>query len=124
MAVYHDHTWKVWKFIKPPVGWWQVTAMKFAYRDAATEITIREWIESLAEKFAIKSPEDWYRVSREQLGAATIEHLDYLGRLVNVLRRLYPDYPWASWKFQSSAKRAIQRVVIEKLSDYFPNEGP
>jgi len=97
--------------------------MKFAQRDAATESTVREWIESLAKTYEVKQLEDWYRVSREQLGPANLEHLDYLGRLETVLRRLYPDHEWHSGKFQSSAKRAVQRTVREKLKTYFPNEG-
>lgn len=83
---------------------------------------IREFIERVSKKFVIESPEDWYRVSYEQLAAAGGERLlRRYGGLGHILRQVYPDVAWNWQELRKRDKRSSQRFLFIQLARLFPD---
>jgi hypothetical protein len=71
------------------------------------------FLENFANKFGIKDPEDWYKVSAQQLrseggGVMLDQHKD----MYNLLKAFYPNFQWELWRF----KREVHPLDPPSLS--------
>eukprot|EP01114_Cavostelium_apophysatum_P011042 TRINITY_DN25212_c0_g1_i1.p1 TRINITY_DN25212_c0_g1~~TRINITY_DN25212_c0_g1_i1.p1 ORF type:complete len:362 (+),score=57.95 TRINITY_DN25212_c0_g1_i1:64-1149(+) len=82
--VYPEHPWNLWNVYKKPFGFWD------------SEVTIRTYLEQLAEKLHIKHWEDWYRVAMADFQASGGRGLlsKYHDNSLELLRVVYPEHPW------------------------------
>jgi len=123
MFAYPEHAWNPWQFKKSPNNWWQdllhfifrIDADSFA-KTAYVEV-LRIYIEDLEEKLGVKTHDDWYKVSRDNLAHYTTYRIDVLGGLLAILKKVYPLHPWKRALFQQSEwkKRAVQRKLQGEL---------
>lgn len=112
MVTYKEHSWKPWKFERTPHGWWSELAAWFAAGDTYATAALREYILDIAQELQIKSMEEWHNVTPEKLRPSHSRHLDYLGRLPKVLKRLYPTYPWKFVIHEEKCMLTFNRIVI------------
>jgi hypothetical protein len=65
------------------------------------------WYDSVSQRLNLKSPEDWYNVSRKDLrrvGGHFIVDNYFNGSIARALIHLYPNYEWEIWKFKAVPK--------------------
>ena len=84
-SLYPQHNWEFWRFDKIPQHVWQSDLS-----------LLRQLVENkLAPKLNVEHIDDWLNVSTSSFikagGRAIIEHY---GGIQNVLRLIYPEYPW------------------------------
>eukprot|EP01114_Cavostelium_apophysatum_P019887 TRINITY_DN6524_c0_g1_i1.p1 TRINITY_DN6524_c0_g1~~TRINITY_DN6524_c0_g1_i1.p1 ORF type:complete len:431 (+),score=67.85 TRINITY_DN6524_c0_g1_i1:54-1346(+) len=89
-TVYPEHSWKTYKFDKVPSGYW---------KDLSHQRTFLEDV--VASKFGIQKPDDWYRVTNQQIidcgGSGFLAESGH--SLANALSRVYPHQNWQQWRF-------------------------
>jgi len=89
-----DFDFLPWKFIHCPSG-----------METDPEV-MRRLLEYVYKELKMRSLDDWYRVSLNQLKALEVDYLIRKGGgLYMVLRRFHPDKEWHEKSFQSSAPR-------------------
>jgi len=95
VALYPEHDWQLWRFSQVPRHYWQEEKNRKLYF---------EWLTS---ELKIKSMEDWYTITKEDVlkkegaGGVLVYHRH---SLVQALKDLYPNYPWQEWKFKLAIK--------------------
>jgi hypothetical protein len=116
-AVFPEYPWMPWRFLRIPPGYWESASF-----DADEKRRLLTW---LGEKISIKSLEDWYRISVQQI--RTIAPLRILQNPVSfteILRSAYPEYSWDVEKLKRSVRaKASQRLAATALRELFPKYG-
>jgi len=124
MANYPEYPWRMWKFQHAKMrNWWMKVAFKLSQKDQATLEMMKEFVRELEKTHQIKDHQDWYRISGEQLGSTTQTYLSYLGGIVPLLQKVYPDVQWEVSRFKLYSKKAAQRTFVSTLQAAIPNEG-
>jgi hypothetical protein len=86
-ALYPEHKWEFVE--RKPAGYWAIRANQKAYLD------------DFAEKFQIKTLDEWYNITTREFidagGAALLTH--YKGSLIDLLRANYPHHKWRTYSF-------------------------
>jgi len=112
-AVYPEHSWELWRFPRR-IG---------KVNESKEEIdTLFERVE---QALNIKKPEDWYRVTKEQLKSLRVSHLfsSRKGGVAKILSLRYPNISWEEKAFFSGGYRqASQKWLAATLNTLFPNE--
>lgn len=78
-AVYPNHDWKPWLFVQVPKNFWPKRENRIAYM---------KWLE---KKLGYETPEDWYRVTNNDLidnEGASLVQFGY--KSIDLIRELYP----------------------------------
>lgn len=88
-SIYPEHDWHIWRF---PRGSSRVFLDPFV---------LLQVVESVERALQIKSPQEWYRVSQEQLDALDVSRVFQAsaGGLVAALSQKYPEEKWDTTKF-------------------------
>eukprot|EP01027_Heterolobosea_sp_BB2_P018850 GEZU01026495.1.p1 GENE.GEZU01026495.1~~GEZU01026495.1.p1 ORF type:complete len:840 (+),score=185.05 GEZU01026495.1:594-3113(+) len=102
-AIYPEHHWEVWRFQVLPRGFWENLKSQ------------RQLFERIAHQLGIRSYEDWYSVTGEEIkknhrGGAYLLNNCYNGSLIRALQAIYPEHPWEASKF-SSLPRGFWRDI-------------
>ena len=110
-SVYPEHHWDIFDRDNVSGRYW-----KDPQRQAGL-------LTQIAEKFCIKTPEDWYRVSLKQLQSMRVaSYVKRHGGLYQLLKESHPEVPWEQSKFQTRDKRSTQRSMFLALRDLFEGE--
>lgn len=110
--LYPNHEWRDWRFNRISVGSWKI------------EKTISDMIGDLETKFHVKKPEDWYRVSLNQVYQQGAKYLiGKYGTLQQVLQKIYPLHQWDSSRFADKNSKASQRFLLLSVQSLLPDEG-
>lgn len=92
---YPDTKIPVWKYRRTPLDFW---------RDSPA--AQREFFDSAFQELRLRSLEDWYSVTKSRLvkcqGAFPLDRL-YGGSLTAALKAVYPQHPWAFWRFKKAS---------------------
>jgi hypothetical protein len=90
-AIYPDHQWCEWLFLKPPTGLWE------------DKSSMRRYFEWLGKLLNVAKLDDWYLVSRDKVfelrGAGLLDKYD--GSFAKAVMDAYPEHKWHAWKFIS-----------------------
>lgn len=90
--LYPRRKWHVWRFNSTPQGFWKVKKNRHSYL---------QWLE---KQLKIKSPEDWYQVSRADFhtnhGGGLLANY-YGDSVYRALREFLPRQKWVMWKFRT-----------------------
>ena len=117
--LYPKHDWKLWEFKKAPQGLW-----KQLQSDTSQRKRMFEWLEG---QLGIKSLDQWYRVSVEQVQKlASFGGQLTLALLAELLQANYSQHQWEKEKLLRSGgapSRASQRTVLIALQEIFPSFG-
>lgn len=93
-AVYPEHHWQAWKFIRQP---------KRQYLEHSEQ---RKYFDWLIEKLELKKMEDWYEISTEEVirqgGYSFLQAYDR--SMYQALKSIYPEHYWPVHKFTQPAK--------------------
>lgn len=112
-TIYPNFSWQLWRFAGQ-------------LRNALQNESEFEKLFSYLEKaLDIRQPEDWYRVTTDQLTALKVSSFSKSteGGLVELLARRYPTVKWdAESFFGRGYRRATQRWLAVMLGDLFPSE--
>jgi hypothetical protein len=91
MDNFPDHNWAPWKFRQVPSGFWDRPGSR------------RNFFDAISPELSVKSKEDWYLITREQVrqvgGGALVTKRFY--NLPDALKDAYPDHTWDPTKFGS-----------------------
>lgn len=109
--VYPDHEWLPWRFKRIRRGYWKKMENQKRFFD---------WV---ATKLGIGSKEDWYGQTGKavsKLGGSTLLGKFYGENLYVALKAVYPDHPWAEWKFVQASKGfwnvpSNQRIFLQGI---------
>lgn len=128
MSRYFKNSKKVALSFAFPEHVWDAKRFKLsAYQNISID-EIRQTLETtLVPKLKIQSPEDWYRVSWQQVSDAGFSKLiqKYRG-LGELLSDLYPEHQWDKKRFSQRGRggtRAAQRMLHLAVQELFPNHG-
>eukprot|EP01114_Cavostelium_apophysatum_P008802 TRINITY_DN2161_c0_g2_i1.p1 TRINITY_DN2161_c0_g2~~TRINITY_DN2161_c0_g2_i1.p1 ORF type:complete len:525 (-),score=71.58 TRINITY_DN2161_c0_g2_i1:75-1649(-) len=84
IAVYPEHPWKPWKFVKVSNGFWQ---------NADNQ---RKFLDDLAIELKLKDWHDWYKIGEKSViehgGGALLNN--HKGSMHRMLATAYPEIPW------------------------------
>eukprot|EP01127_Copromyxa_protea_P003412 TRINITY_DN13224_c0_g1_i1.p1 TRINITY_DN13224_c0_g1~~TRINITY_DN13224_c0_g1_i1.p1 ORF type:complete len:376 (-),score=85.71 TRINITY_DN13224_c0_g1_i1:90-1217(-) len=108
---YPEETWLHGNFKRTPKNTW--TEPK----------KLREFLESIEPALFIKEPEDWYRVSLNQLrsvGATGI--VTSFRRLHEILSTAFPEREWDCHKFSYTGKKSTQRWLLEVVKKIYHDQ--
>lgn len=106
LAVYPEHEWVEWKFVKLPKGFWN------------SEDNTQSFLHWLEKELGIKRMEDWYSITYghfQRFGAANLLHMS--GGMLPLLERYYPDFRWDAAKLQFPSKG--QGFLAHTLAEVF-----
>lgn len=113
-AVYPEHEWQPWRYQKAPREYW---------KDEANFKKMFEWLE---RQLNIQSPEDWYRISLDQIQRVTNPTIIFkTGGLTKFLNQMYPDMKWDvdRMTLPKSILRPSQRILASHIQNLFPDKG-
>jgi hypothetical protein len=96
----------------------------------------RLYFDWLFKRLNLHSMDDWYSVKLQTVmehGGSGFMGSYYHKSLANALKKVYPDYPWVSWKFDKTPTHALdstsvqremiqtigKELTIEKLDDWY-----
>lgn len=110
-AIYPEVKWDIYQRKHFPKKYWEDPS------------NIRDYLEYFKKIFKIKTNEDWYRVSLQQLE----KHKGYgliakYKKLHTILSIGFPEVEWSAHEFKSRNKKSAQRWLFLKLLDLYPNE--
>lgn len=93
MAVYPEHPWLPWKFVKAPRGFWHKPENQ------------RWFLEWLYSQLGFSSMEDWYKVRLSTImeyggGGLMLIHKRSISK---ALQTAFPEHPWLPWKFAGTS---------------------
>jgi len=93
---YPEFAFKLWKFEKPPDGWWIHLATLFnnSSCDPIAEAVLREFVLDAMQEKNLKTLDEWENVSHAHLGSSLLQRFNYLGGLHYTLQRLFPNHKW------------------------------
>src|SRR5436190_594486 len=87
------HDWKEWLFTSAPQRFW---------RDPPNR---RRYLDWLGQQLSYRRPEDWYRLSGDQViahaGGGLLQY--FHSSLLPMLKEYLPAYAWLEWRFQQVA---------------------
>eukprot|EP01122_Echinamoeba_exundans_P009959 TRINITY_DN3597_c0_g1_i1.p1 TRINITY_DN3597_c0_g1~~TRINITY_DN3597_c0_g1_i1.p1 ORF type:complete len:295 (+),score=32.12 TRINITY_DN3597_c0_g1_i1:56-940(+) len=87
-SIFPEHQWIAWNFTNLPAGWWDEAAHR------------REFMDWLAAELQLKTKEDWYNVSYNDVQQHHGRSLFRRFRsLCDVLQATYPDHAFLPWRF-------------------------
>ena len=96
-TVYPDRDWKPWLFVQVPKNFWP---------KAENRISYMKWLE---ERLGYESPEDWYRVTNNDLIANAGASLIQFGyKPIDLVRELYPRRRFYPWMFKQVSQGFFQ----------------
>jgi len=121
LDIYPNHQWQRWKFSRSSPGYWKDIARRFSDKDKEAIAIVTELVDSVAKHARVTSLEDWYRVSRSQVGSTTLEHLVPFGGLPAVIPKVFPKHKWDLSKFLGG-KAAEQRALVSNVDQLLPTE--
>lgn len=125
-AVYSNHQWDRWRFVKAQNNYWNIMSSTTNEKDVRE---LRSFLETLAVKLHIKSEgkaeyplESWYQVSLEKFKSDSIR-ISQVGGLARALRLAYPQHNWDETRFKRRTRtRTITQRRIESLvTNIVPN---
>ena len=101
---------------------WSIARQRIPRGHWGESANVAEFVEAVRQTYAIKTKEDWYRVSLNQLGEITggDRLLRLFGGLGAILAEVYPEEHWDTLRFKKRDKRAAQRFLFVQLSRLFP----
>jgi len=118
---YPEYPWKRWKFVNcKSKKWWANLRYGLARNNPEALKTATAYITDLAKEHKITSPEGWYDMTWEVLGHAVRRQMNYLGGLLAVLQKVYPNVEWKASRFHTYAKKSTQRSLSKTMQDAFP----
>lgn len=105
--------WEAMRAVRPmlPQGYWK------------DEDNVKAFLRYCEKALSIEKPEQWARVSRNQvveLGGGTLLHRTSLR---SVLERTYPTISWADLAMENGTKRASQRLLSVFVAQILPRKG-
>lgn len=107
---YPDHPWISGRFKYTPRNTWNQSS------------SVRSFLEFLRKEIGIRSEEDWYRVSAEQISAFGARGLyAKFGTLGKALKFAYPEVEWKLENFSNRDKRTRQGWLVAKVREIFEN---
>jgi len=110
-----NHEWEVWKFSKPPPGFWDSAQQK---QDLEV---LSSLLKQIASKLNVVTLEDWYRVSKTAMGITAFSRLRKFGGLKTALALVYPEHEWDPSRFGSQQKKkTLQRNLKHSTAQLFP----
>jgi len=111
-GVYPQYKWQLWKFRRQ------------LRKVLQNEEELDKLFSHLELALGIQEPEDWYRVTTEQLSELKVPSFyRSQGGLADVLSKRYPNTTWdADAFFKRGYRRATQRWLSAILVDLFPEE--
>jgi len=90
------YSWKIWKFLKVPKGYWN---------DVSNQ---RKLLDAFAMDSKFQSMNDWYDVTSQEvirkIGDTMIQEC-YGGSLIRALQAIYPTHEWKIWRFIELPKK-------------------
>lgn len=93
-VMYPNHAWEQWKFSAVPANYWENVE------------TQKKFVEWLSQELKIEQLDSWYDVSVETVaekGGAMLLEQQHHNSLFRLLRTVYPDHNWLSWKFRGNS---------------------
>jgi len=110
-SVYFEKKWEPWRFERRP---------RNLLRDTEEVVKL---VKTIEDSLKIASPEDWYRVSIDQLKSLNISKIFYRRGLIEMLRLCYPDVRWNErFLLGGGYKKASQKHLFTALKALFPNQ--
>ena len=113
-SIYPNYNWELWRFPRR-IG--QVLE---------NDEEFDKMFDGLEKALDIKTPEDWYRVTAEQLSQLAVPSLYKRRGGVNIAKFLSRRYPNVEWDdevfFGRGFRQATQRWLSEILAGLFPSE--
>eukprot|EP01126_Amoeba_proteus_P045025 TRINITY_DN5028_c0_g1_i6.p1 TRINITY_DN5028_c0_g1~~TRINITY_DN5028_c0_g1_i6.p1 ORF type:complete len:256 (-),score=29.90 TRINITY_DN5028_c0_g1_i6:309-1076(-) len=109
VEIYPEIKWEPWRFRSCPRNFWKNRENLIFFLE-----------KHLAPAIGIINPEDWYRVSLDQvresggLGVVTI-----FGNLGKILKFAYPERCWDMGRFQRKKKQSVQRLLVVHTREIF-----
>jgi len=122
-TVYPAYPWRDWRFKVSPRS--SVMRLANTFRQGIPEAidSVRELLEQIARQQFIQRLEDWYTISRQQLGSHLFL-IKQIGTLPVVLSRLFPAHQWNHARFQGlSSKMAMHQLAKRMLHVLFPDQS-
>ena len=110
-AMYPHYDWQLWKF-PGRIG-----------KVLKSEVELGKLFTFLESSLEIREPQDWYRVTSEQLAALKVPsfYRSTPGGLVSLLSKRYPNIEWdASAFFGRGYRRASQKWLATMLAGILP----
>jgi len=102
---------------------WEKERLIYLPKNVATNTaSTRRFLDLIAPHLNVRSPEDWYRVSKSQIVSYGGSKLWVLfgSKMVNILNAAYPDITWSEERFLKKSKRTTQRQLAVVVGDAFP----
>jgi hypothetical protein len=93
--IYNEYDWQPWRFGRVCRGFWNSIKNR------------RNFVTWMTERLDIHRPDDWYWIDIETCynKANAISILNYYDlSLYNMLKDIYPHYPWQPWRFKNCPK--------------------
>lgn len=105
--------WEAVKAVRPmlPQGYWK------------DESNVKAFLQHCEKVLRVEKPEDWARVSRNQLvelGGGTLLHR---ASLPSVLERVYPNVRWRDLELGGGTKRSSQRLLSLLVEQILPRRA-
>jgi len=111
-AVYPNYNWQLWRFPR------RISQI------LDSEEELNKLFLELEKVLNIRRPEDWYRVTAEQLTTLKVPSFYRGGGLAAVLSKRYPTVEWDEAAFFGRGfRRATQRWLTSMLTDLFPDDA-
>jgi hypothetical protein len=111
-TVFPHHEWQDWKFTTLPRGWWA---------DLSNQRVFMDWVAQNIFKFDPRdSWSSWYDVSARQISSAGGSRLITIhgGSPVQLLRTIYPEHPWRTWRFKQVPSGFWEKIDNDSLRQY------
>lgn len=89
MATFPEHAWLWWRFLATPKGFWDATGNR------------RQYLEWLGEQLGFKTPEDWYRLTYDDLTENYGRGLlfRHFSNPCLIVKENFPEHEWLEWRF-------------------------
>lgn len=114
-----EYPWVEWRFQQVPKGFWERRTNRRRYLD---------W---LGQQLGFQQPEDWYRLTTQQLGRWYGERLRirFRSSVSAIMHDYLPQYPWLEWRFPQTPKgfwdrRANRRRYLDWLGQQLGFQRP
>mmetsp|Transcript_6923 Transcript_6923/g.7591 ORF Transcript_6923/g.7591 Transcript_6923/m.7591 type:complete len:459 (-) Transcript_6923:50-1426(-) len=107
-SLYENHDWVTTRFRVVPRGHWK------------SEKNIKEFLYYVEEKYKIRNPDEWYRITNSQLRKAGGKIMTNTNLYPECLRLIHPNHDWVMDAFKNPEKKGAQRVLFRCIRDLFP----
>ena len=112
-GVFPHHNWLPWKFNRTPKDY--VASIS---NDFNQQYNIIKWLE---KNLYVRDPEDWYRISLNQV-QALVPFIKDSKTIARLLSSVYQEHAWDCERLAAPLK-ASQRMVAVFMRELFPKEG-